>query len=61
VAGARHRYPASANWGAQRLGAFLRALDGQGRIHVSLEDGLEVTRILLAIHRSLETGAVETV
>jgi len=61
VAAARHRYPAPASSGAQRLAAFLRALDGQGRTRVPLEDGLEVTRILVAIHRSLETGAVETV
>lgn len=61
IAGAVHRYPATLQWGPQRLMAFLRAMDGEGRTRVTFEDGLEVTRILVAVHRSLDTGAVEVV
>ncbi len=41
--------------------AFVRGIEGQGRTRVSFEDGLEVTKTLVAIHRSLESGGVETV
>lgn len=57
----RHRYPATIQWAPQRFQAFLRAIDGQGRTHVTFEDGLEVTRVLVAIHKSLESGQVEQV
>jgi len=36
-------------------------MDGQGRTRVTFEDGLEVTRTLVAIHRSLETRQPEAV
>lgn len=61
VSGQRHRFPSTLAWAPQRLTAFLRAMEGQGRVRVSFEDGLEVTRILAAVHRSLETGRVENV
>lgn len=57
----RERYPGTIQWAPQRVQAFLRAMDGQGRTRVSFEDGLEVTRILVAVHRSLESGKVEAV
>lgn len=56
-----HRYPGTINWAQQRVAAFLKAMDGQGKTHVGFEDGLEVTRILVAAHRSIESGAVERV
>lgn len=61
VSGQRHRFPQTLQWAPQRLTAFLRAMDGQGRARVSFEDGLQVTRTLVAIHRSLESGNVEPV
>ncbi|MBA4179107.1 MAG: gfo/Idh/MocA family oxidoreductase [Anaerolinea sp.] len=57
----RHRYPGTLNWAPQRLAAFVRSMDGLGRTRVTFEEGLEVTRILVAIHRSLESGNVEMV
>lgn len=42
-------------WGIPRFHSFLDTLEG-GPIGVSVEDGLENTRILVAMHRSLETG-----
>jgi len=61
IAGERFRYPGTIQWAPQRFQSFLRAMDGQGRTRVSFEDGAEVTRILVAIHRSLESGEVERV
>ncbi|MEX0781836.1 MAG: Gfo/Idh/MocA family oxidoreductase [Dehalococcoidia bacterium] len=61
VSSARHHYPPTLNWAQQRFTAFVRAVDGQGRTRVSFEDGLEVTRILVAIHSSLASGQVERV
>ena len=61
VSGERFRYPGTIQWAPQRLGAFIRSMDGEGRTRVPFEDGLEVTRTLVAIHKSLESGAVETV
>ncbi len=57
----RFRFPAAQPWLAQRLQAFLRAADGQGDGGATFDDGVEVTRLLVALHRSLETGAVEPV
>jgi len=59
VAAQTYRYPGTIAWAPQRLGAFLRAVEGQPGSRVSFEDGLETTRILVAIHRSLETGNPE--
>ena len=61
ITAAQHRFPGTLNWGAQRFQAFVRAMDGQGRTRVPFEDGAEITKVLVAIHRSLESGAVEPV
>lgn len=61
VTAERHRYPGTIQWAPARLQAFVRGIEGQGRTRVSFEDGLEVTKTLVAIHRSLESGGVETV
>lgn len=57
----RQRYPGTLNWAPQRLAAFVRSMDGQGRTRVTFDEGLEVTKILVAIHKSLESGNVEPV
>ncbi len=61
VASSRVHYPPTLSWDSTRLGAFVRAIDGQGRTRVPFEDGVECTRTLVAIHRSLESGAVEII
>lgn len=61
ISGERHRYPGTIQWAPQRLSAFIRAMDGEVRTQVSFEDGLEVTRTLVAIHKSLDSGSVERV
>lgn len=61
VTGLRHHYPVTLNWAQQRVASFLQALDGHGRMVVSFPDAMEVTRILVAAHRSIESGAVEPV
>jgi len=50
---------ASGAWVPQRLWAFLRAVEGERVPRVSFADGLEVTRLLVAIDRSLLTGNPE--
>ena len=57
----QHRYPGTINWAQQRIAGFIRAMDGQGRTRVGFEDGLEVTRILVALHRSIASGQPESV
>lgn len=57
----RQRYPGTLNWAPQRLSAFVRSMDGQGRTRVTFDEGLEVTKILVAVHKSLESGNVEPV
>ena len=61
VSAAHHRYPGTLNWAPQRFQAFVRAIDGQGKTRVSFDDGVEITRTLVAIHHSLESGSVEPV
>lgn len=61
VSTGQHRYPSTINWAPQRFQAFVRAIEGQGRTRVPFEDGVEITKILVAIHRSLDSGAVELV
>jgi predicted dehydrogenase len=61
VAGTRYQYPTTMNWAQQRAISFLRAMDGPVRTNVSFADGLEVTKILVALHRSIESGSVEPV
>ena len=45
------RYPA----------AFARSMDGLGPTLVTFDEGFEVTKILVAIHKSLESGNLEPV
>jgi predicted dehydrogenase len=54
-----YRTPPTLAWAPQRFRSFLAALDG-GPPGCPLADGLENTRLLVAIHRSLVSGAVET-
>jgi len=61
VSGKKHTYPGTLGWAPARWSAFLRAMDGSGAARVSFEDGFEATKILVAIHRSLGSGAVEEV
>ncbi len=61
ISGKRHSYPGTLAWAPQRLAAFLVAMNGESQSRVSFEDGVEATKILVAVHRSLETGAVEKV
>lgn len=61
VVSSRVHYPATLSWDSARLGAFLRAIDGHGRTRVPFADGVECTRTLVAIHKSLVSGKVETI
>lgn len=61
LASERYRYPAVLQWAPQRLAAFLRAAEGRASTGASFEDGVAVTKLLVALHRSLESGAVERV
>ncbi len=61
VSSDRHHFPGTLNWTIDRMSEFIRALDGKARTTVPFEDGVHITRILVAIHKSLETGAVEQV
>jgi predicted dehydrogenase len=61
IAADRYRFPAAMQWAPQRLAAFLRAAEGQGSPGAGFDDGVEVTRLLVALHRSLESGQVERV
>lgn len=60
VAAERYSTPPVLAWAPVRFRHFLAALDG-GPAGAPLADGLENTRALVALHRSLESGAVETV
>ena len=48
------------NWTPQRFRSFAETVRGKAPV-VSIADGLEITRILVALHRSLETGNPEPV
>ncbi|GBD23471.1 1,5-anhydro-D-fructose reductase [bacterium HR29] len=61
IAGQHLRQPASTAWYAARLSAFLRSIDGLGQTRVTFHDGLETTRILAALDRSLQSGRAERV
>jgi predicted dehydrogenase len=55
----RYRLPATLQWAPQRLAAFLRAAEAGSPAGASFDDGVAVTRLLVALHRSLESGNVE--
>lgn len=54
-------FPGTLNWAPQRFAAFLAAVRGEAAPGVPIADGVENTRILVALHRSLASGAVEAV
>lgn len=58
---ARLDYPGTLNWAPQRMADFTAAVRGERAPAVPIADGLETTRILVALHRSLESGVVELV
>lgn len=60
ITGDRHQTPSVLAWAPARFHAFLRALDGEPA-GAPLAAGLENTRTLVALHRSLDTGAPEDV
>lgn len=57
----RFDYPGTLNWAPQRFADFLAAVRGERAPAVPVTAALETTRILVALHRSLETGAVEVI
>jgi len=59
--GSRLDYPGTLNWAPQRMSDFIAAVRGEREPAVPIADGLETTRILVALHRSLESGTVERV
>jgi predicted dehydrogenase len=60
VSAERYATPPVLQWAPARFRSFLKALDGAPP-GCPLEDGVENTRILVAVHRSLESGGVEPV
>ncbi len=52
-------YPQVLAWAPERFASFVRRLAGEKAPTVPLAAGVENTRTLVAIHRSLESGAVE--
>ena len=54
-------YPATLNWAPRRFADFTAAVRGEREPAVPVIDAVENTRILVALHRSLESGAVEPV
>ena len=60
IAVERYTTPTTLAWAPARFRAFLRALEGEP-VGCPLADGLENTRTLVSIHRSLESGGVEPV
>lgn len=57
----RLAFPGTLNWTPQRFASFAATVRGDQSPQVPLADGVETTRILVALHRSLTTGAVEAV
>ncbi|HLZ71312.1 MAG TPA: Gfo/Idh/MocA family oxidoreductase [Dehalococcoidia bacterium] len=54
-------YPQVLAWAGERFASFARNVRGEAAPRVPLAAGIENTRTLVAIHRSLQTGAVESV
>lgn len=61
LVGKRPEYPGTITWAVDRFRSFLDALDGRPATVVTFAEALHVTRMLVAIHKSLESGAVEQV
>jgi len=54
-------YPATLNWAPNRFADFIAAVRGDREAVLPVSEGMEATRVLVALHRSLETGAVEAI
>lgn len=59
VTSVKRSHETTLTWTAARMDAFLTMLERDLPPAASFEDGVENTKILVALHRSLETGAVE--
>jgi predicted dehydrogenase len=57
----RTAFPGTLNWTPQRFASFAATVRGHQPALVPLADGVENTRTLVALHRSLDSGAVEAV
>jgi predicted dehydrogenase len=55
----RYNYVATLAWAIDRFDAFLATIEKDKAPDAPVDDGVENTRILVALHRSLATGAVE--
>jgi len=55
----RYNYVSTLAWAVDRFDAFLTTLETNRIPDVPVDDGIENTRILVALHRSLETGSIE--
>jgi predicted dehydrogenase len=55
------RFPGTLNWAPQRFADFVAAVRGERPPIAPLAEGVENTRILVALHRSLESGQVEAI
>jgi predicted dehydrogenase len=61
VTSMRRVHEPTLDWSRARLEAYLEMLEQDLPPAASLEDGVENTRILVSLHRSLETGLVEDI
>ncbi len=61
ASGSRLDYPGTLDWTPQRMADFVAAVRGEREPAVPIVEGLESTRILVALHRSLESEAVEVI
>ena len=61
VFGERIAQPSWLGWASDRFAAFVAAVRGEQLPGAPLSAGLENTRTLVALHRSLESGTVEAV
>jgi len=57
----RTTFPGTLSWAPQRFADFVAAVRGERSPGAPIADGVENTRILVALHRSIESGAVEPV
>jgi len=60
-ASATYKYPSTLAWSLDRFAAFLIVLETGAPPDVPVADGVENTKILAALHRSIKSGAVERV
>ena len=57
----RIHFPATLNWAPARFASFAATVRGEQPPQVPVGDGVENTKILVALHRSLESGCVEKI